>query len=312
MRDEIVILGIFVADTAYRAERMPVLGESILGQGFKLGPGGKGSNQAISAARAGGKVRFISRLGADTFADMARATWADAGVTPDVTVDENSHTGAAFIFLEDASGDNAIIVAAGAAGRMTPAEIDARADSIAAARVFLTQLETPIDVARHALKLARAGGATTILNPAPAAALDRDMMALCDFVTPNETEAEALTGIAVTDLDSARHAAAVLLEQGARAAIITLGAQGVLYHDRGRSVHVPARRLGPVVETTGAGDAFNGAFATALAEGADPVDAARFGCVAASISVTRAGAGEAMAQRAEIEAALSEEERDQP
>lgn len=305
MRDTIVILGIFVADTAYRAARMPVMGETILGQGFALGPGGKGSNQAIAAARAGGRVQFISRLGEDAFAEMARATWADAGVVPDVIVDKTSHTGAAFIFVDAASGDNAIIVAAGAAGLISRAEIDARAARIAAAGVFLTQLETPIDIARHALGIARSGGARTILNPAPAAPIDAAMMALCDVITPNETEAEALTGIPVTNPDSARRAADSLLEQGAGSAIITLGAQGVLYHDATRSVHVPALSLGPVIETTGAGDAFNGAFATALAEGADPVAAARFGCVAASISVTRAGAGRSMASRTEIEAVLA-------
>lgn len=305
MRDNIVILGIFVADTAYRAARMPVLGESILGLGFQLGPGGKGSNQAISAAKSGGKVRFISRLGADAFADMARAAWTEAGVTPDVTVDPDSHTGAAFIFLEAASGNNAIIVAPGAAGKISVVDIDARADRIGEAAVLLTQLETPVDVARHALAIARTGGARTILNPAPAAFIPPEMMALCDFITPNETEAEALTGVPVTDLESAQVAAGILLAQGAGAAIITLGAQGVFYRDQARSQHVPALTLGPVVETTGAGDAFNGAFATALAEGVDPVAAARFGCVAASISVTRPGAGSSMASRAEIEAVLA-------
>jgi len=305
MGKAIVILGIFVADTAYRAKRMPVIGETILGQDFKLGLGGKGSNQAIAAARAGGNVRFISRLGDDTFGAMARAMWEEAGIMPDVVMDKDNPTGAAFIFLEAQSGNNAIIVAPGAAGLLSHSDIDARADSIAKAGVFLTQLETPIGIVRHALTIARDGGARTILNPAPAAPIESAMMSMCDFITPNESEAEALTGIPVTDLDSARRAAAILLERGAGAALITLGAQGVLFHDSAQSVHVPALSLGPVIETTGAGDAFNGAFATALCEGRDPVMAARFGCVAASISVTRPGAGSSNAHRTEIEAILA-------
>ncbi|MGY6548710.1 MAG: ribokinase [Roseinatronobacter sp.] len=305
MRDSIVVLGIFVADTAYRAARLPVLGETILGTGFQLGPGGKGSNQAVAAAKAGGRVRFISRVGCDDFAQMAHATWAAAGVTPDVTEDADSHTGAAFIFLEQATGNNAIIVAAGAAGRITLAEIEARADSIGAAGVFLTQLETPLEIGQRALQIARAGGARTILNPAPAADLPGEMLGLCDFVTPNETEAEALTGIAVTDPTSATAAADALRARGAGAVIVTLGAQGVLYRDAARAVHLPAHSFGPVVETTGAGDAFNGAFATALAEGAGPVEAARFGCAAASLSVTRPGSAISMASRSEIDAALA-------
>jgi ribokinase len=305
MRKSIVILGIFVADTAYRAARLPVLGETLMGSGFQLGPGGKGSNQAVSAAMAGGDVRFVTRLGADSFGDMAQAIWAKAGVVPDVTVDASSHTGAAFIFLEEHTGNNCIIVSPGAAADISVADVDGRAETIASAAVFLTQLECPIAATHHALQIARDGGARTILNPAPAATLSTDILKLCDFVTPNETEAEALTGVKVQDIESAKTAAHALLAQGAGAAIITLGAQGVLYMDGAHAAHIPALSLGPVIETTGAGDAFNGAFATALAQGADPIEAARFGCAAASISVTRAGAATSMASRAEIEAALA-------
>lgn len=305
MRNDIVILGIFVADTAYRAARMPVLGETLMGQGFQLGPGGKGSNQAVAAAMAGGAVQFISRLGMDAFADMAMATWERAGVAPDITVDADSHTGAAFIFLDAATGNNAIIVAPGAAAGISVADVEARAEAIGSASVFVTQLECSMTAAHRALELARAGGARTVLNPAPAAPIPDDMLALCDYLTPNESEAEALCGIPVTGPQSAAEAAERLLAQGAGAVIVTLGAQGVLFHDRARSVHIPAFTMGPVVETTGAGDAFNGAFATALAEGADPVDAARFGCMAASISVTRPGAASSMATRAEIDDALA-------
>lgn len=300
----IVILGIFVADTAYRAERMPKMGETILGRTFALGPGGKGSNQSVAAAMAGGRTHIITRLGKDDFAAIARSTWARAGVHPEVTEDAESYTGAAFIFLEEATGNNAIIVAPGAAARITPDDLERKADLIRNAAVFVTQLEQPIPAARRGLEIARAAGVTTILNPAPAASLDDGMLALCDFVTPNESEAETLTGLPVTSLPEAERAADALLARGVGAVVITLGGNGALYRDRSRSVHVPVISAGPVVETTGAGDAFNGGFAVALSEGRDVVDAVRFGCATAGISVTRPGTAPAMPARAEIEALL--------
>jgi ribokinase len=303
----IVILGVFVADTAYRAERQPKMGETIMGRSFVLGPGGKGSNQAVAAAMAGGDVSFVSRLGKDAFADMARATWARADVKPVITDDPDSYTGAAYIFIEDATGNNAIIISPGAAARISVADIEAQAALIGGAKVFITQLEQPMPAALRALQIARSGGAKTILNPAPAAPLTDEMLALCDFVTPNETEAEALTGLPVTTVAEARRAADALIARGVGAAIITLGDKGALYQDKTRSIHVPVFRAGPVVETTGAGDAFNGGFATALAEGRDPVQAVRFGCATASISVTRPGTAPSMPSRAEIEALLAKQ-----
>jgi ribokinase len=300
----IVILGVFVADTAYRADRQPRMGETILGRSFALGPGGKGSNQAVAAAMAGGEVHFITRLGRDPFAEMARATWARAGVRPAVIEDAESYTGAAYIFIEHATGNNAIIIAPGAAGRISPADVEAQAGLIGGASVFVTQLEQPIPAAHRALEIARAGGARTILNPAPAAAIPPAMLALCDIVTPNESEAEGITGIAVDGPEAAARAAQALIDMGAGAAVITLGEKGALYRDRTQTVHVPAFNAGPVVETTGAGDAFNGGFAVALAEGADPVAAVRFGCATAAISVTRPGTAPSMPARAEIEALL--------
>jgi len=305
MSKPIVILGIFVADTAYRAERQPKMGETILGKSFVLGPGGKGSNQSVAAAMAGGRTHFITRLGKDAFADIARATWATSGVHPEVTEDAESYTGAAYIFIEEATGNNAIIVAPGAAGRVSVADVEARADLIRGAAVFVTQLEQPIPAARRALEIARGAGVRTILNPAPAAPLDDAMLALCDFLTPNESEAETLTGRPVTSLAEAGKAADALLARGVGAVVVTLGGNGALYRDRTRSVHVPVISAGPVVETTGAGDAFNGGFAVALSEGRDVVEAVRFGCATAGISVTRPGTAPAMPARAEIEALLA-------
>ncbi|MES2146194.1 MAG: PfkB family carbohydrate kinase, partial [Pseudomonadota bacterium] len=167
MTKPIVILGIFVADTAYRADRQPKMGETILGKSFVLGPGGKGSNQSVAAAMAGGRTHFITRLGDDAFAEIARATWARAGVHPEVRVDIDSYTGAAYIFIEEATGNNAIIVAPGAAGRVSAEDVETKKALIESASIFVTQLEQPIPAAHRALEIARAAGVTTILNPAP-------------------------------------------------------------------------------------------------------------------------------------------------
>lgn len=304
----VVVLGIFNADAVYRAKRQPKIGETVMGEDFKLEPGGKGSNQAVAAAKAAGPdggAHIITRLGRDDFAKMARAVWSDAGVIPEVTEDAASHTGSAFIFIEAATGNNAIIVAAGAGGRITPGDLEARADLIRGAGVFITQLEQPIEAARTGLRLAREAGVTTILNPAPAAELDDALLALCDFLTPNESEAEMLTGIPVTDIASAVSAADALLARGVGAVVVTLGANGVLYRDRETQLHIPVINAGPVVETTGAGDAFNGGFAVALSEGMEIETALRFGNATAGLSVTRAGAASAMAGRDEIDALLA-------
>lgn len=305
MTKPIVILGVFVADTSYRADRPPRMGETILGNSFALGPGGKGSNQAVAAARAGGDVHFITKLGKDTFADMALSTWADAGVTPAITQHADSYTGAAYIFVEEKTGDNAIIVCPGVARSIAPDDLDAKADLISGASVFMTQLEQPIDTAHHGLKLARAAGVATILNPAPAADLPEGMLALCDYATPNESEAEGLTGVSVRTTADAEHAARKLRDAGVGTAVITLGENGALFHDRTQTVHIPAMSAGPVAETTGAGDAFNGGFATALALGMAPLDAVRFGTATAAISVTRPGTAPSMPARHEIDALLA-------
>lgn len=297
----VVILGVFVADTAYRADRMPVMGETILGNAFALGPGGKGSNQAVACARIGAETHMIAMLGQDDFGKLALDTWADAGVIPHVRHLAESYTGAAHIFIEESTGNNAIIIAPGAAALMRVADIDAQADLIAGADVFVTQLEQPMEAAMRGLAIAKAAGVTTILNPAPAAELPEGMLALCDYVTPNETECEALTGIAVqTDAD-AEKACGMLRKLGVGTPIVTMGEQGAYLYGHGL---VPSVNAGAVVETTGAGDAFNGAFAAALSEGKSPLEAVRYGCATAGISVTRAGTAPSMPSRSEVEAIL--------
>jgi len=249
---------------------------------------------------------MITRLGKDTFADMALDIWQQAGVIPAITQHDNSYTGAACIFIEADSGNNAIIVTPGVAGEIDNSDIDRNAKLIADADIFITQLEQPLDAAMYGLAMARKNGVCTLLNPAPAADLPAGMLALCDYVTPNETEAEGLTGVKVTSVESAITAAKALRKAGAGAAIITLGENGALYHDADTTQHMPAMPSGKVIETTGAGDSFNGSFAAAIAEGMVPVEAVRFGCAAAGISVTRAGAANSMPSRDEINARLAQ------
>lgn len=302
---DIIILGIFVADAAYRTEKMPVVGQTLLGTGFQLGPGGKGSNQAVAAAKAGGDVGFLSRIGADTFGQMGRDVWAKAGVQSMVIEDPARPTGSAGIFIEEATGQNAIVVVPGAAGALSAADVEARAAEIAGAKVAMTQLEQPMDAALRFLEIAAGAGVTTILNPAPAAELPDGMLALCDYVTPNETEAEELTGCPVTGPDDALEAAQALLAQGVRkGALITLGAHGSLFWDGVRAIHTAPMKAGPVVDTTGAGDAFNGGFATALAAGQTLDDALRFATATAALSVTKHGTAASMPSRAEINGLL--------
>lgn len=304
-RNRVAILGVFVADTAYRADRPPRMGETILGRSFALGPGGKGSNQSVAAARLGAEVHFITRLGEDAFAEMAMKTWAEAGVRPAVVRVPESYTGAAYIFVEEATGDNAIIICPGAAATIAPADLDAHAGLIADADVFVTQLEQPLDAAVRGLRIARDNGVVTILNPAPGRELPDEVLGLCDYLTPNETEAEELTERSVGDLEGARAAADALLARGVGTVVMTLGARGALLHGRGRSAVVPALDAGPVLETTGAGDAFNGGLATGLARGMEPFAAVRLGCATAAISVTRAGTAPSMPTLAEVEALLA-------
>lgn len=303
-RNGVAILGVFVVDLTFRAGKLPAIGETLAGSGFAMGPGGKGSNQAVAAARAGAAVTFISRIGSDDFGELAIKTWEAEGIRPRVARTAEAPTGAAFIYVHETRGDNAIIVVPGAADGISPTDIDAAADAIRESRVFVTQLEQPIGAASRALEIARAAGTITVFNPAPAITFDAGLFALCDYIVPNETEAEALTGIAVGDLAGARRAGDALLAKGVGTALITLGERGVLFHTRDRSLHVSPFAAGQVIDTTGAGDAFVGGFAAALADGADPLDAARFGSAAAGISVTRPGAAPAAPRRAEIEALL--------
>ena len=282
----VAVLGVFVADLAFWTGRLPAMGETVMGREFKLGPGGKGSNQAIAARRAGAAVTFISKLGADAFGELARRTYRDEGISEEFIFESaETGTGAAAILVNEHSGDNAIVVAMGAVADLSVAEVEAAERAIADASVFATNLELPLALAERGLALAREHGVTTVLNPAPALALPDAVYPMVDFFTPNESEAAALAGVPVETPEQAAAAADIFLARGVGTAIVTLGERGVLFKDAAGAELIPSVDAGPVVDTTGAGDAFNGGFSVGLSEGLAPRDAARFGCAVAGLSV---------------------------
>lgn len=302
----IVIMGVFAVDLTFRTPAMPVWGETLRGSEFRMGPGGKGSNQAVAAARLGGDVYFISKVGRDLFGALASQTLhAETIHTEFLFQSEDASTGAALIVVDDAKGENAIIVVPGAADTLTTREIDQAKTRISSAACFMTQLELSLPLVEYGLQLARSLGVPTILNPAPACDLPDSILKLCDYLAPNETEAAALTGMPVTSLEQAACAADVLLARGVGNVVVTLGSRGALVKTDTRAVLVDAFHAGKVAETTGAGDALNGGFAVGLSEGLDLVSAVRFGCATAGISVTRRGTAPSMPRRNEVDAILA-------
>lgn len=301
----VTVMGIFATDLSFRTERLPGWGETVMGSAFRLGPGGKGSNQAIAAARLGGMVNFISKVGDDSFGELAKSVHRNAGVHLDYLFTASDvATGAAAIIVDEASGENAIVVAPGAANALNFSDIDLARDAIGRSACFMTQFELPLPQVEYGLRLARSQGVATILNPAPACECRDNLLQLCDYVTPNESEASALTGMPVDTMAQIERAAASLLERGARHVVLTLGARGAFVLGPNIAEHVEAFQIGNVVDTTGAGDAFNGAFAVGIAEGMSIIDATRFGCAAAGLSVTRPGTATSMPEREEVDRVL--------
>jgi ribokinase len=308
MKSDIVVVGSLNMDFVVSVERLPAPGETILGSGFCLVPGGKGANQACAAGKLAGsslRTRMVGRVGYDVFADHLRASLSAAGV--DVSAVHGSQTqptGVALIWVER-SGQNSIVVAPGANQELKAADVEALRPIFHSARLALFQLETPLDAVAAALKLAREEGATTILDPAPAQPLPEEVLAAVDILTPNESEACLLLGRSAARVDrtDARLLAEGLLERGPRAVLLKLGDQGCLYWDGSREVFSPAFKM-QVVDSTAAGDTFNAAFAVALAEGRPVESALQFANAAAGLSVTRMGAQASIPAREEVDTLL--------
>ncbi len=299
----ICVFGIFVADICFFADSIPVAGQTILGEKYIIGPGGKGSNQAIAAARAGGEVSFISKVGSDNYADLAISLYKDSGINYDgLEIDENESTGSAGILINRKTGENAINVVPGAAGTIGKNLIDKNLSIIKDSTIFLTQLETPKDVTLYALKEAKSQNCITILNPAPSSEIPDDYFQYIDFFTPNETEASFYFNKPVKNEDDCKVAGKYFLEKGVKNILITLGERGCYFKNKDEEFLMPASQLNkPVVDTTGAGDAFNGALSVALSQNKTYKQSIEFANLVAGISVTREGAANSMPMKKEIE-----------
>lgn len=301
----ICVVGSLNMDLVMRTPHLPAPGETISGGPFATHPGGKGANQAVAAARLGAAVAMVGRVGGDAFGARLRTelTEADIDIRQVVTLPDMA-SGVALIAVE-ASGQNSIIIAPGANGALTPADVEAAGPTITAARVLLLQLETPLPAVQRAAELAHATGTLVLLNPAPAQPLPAELLAQVDYLIPNEQEAALLLGETIaTGADAAGAAQRLCAQTGVGGVVITLGAQGALLAQaQTEPQFVPAHPVA-VVDTTAAGDAFVGAFAVALAEGRTPAEAMRWGNAAGALAVTTAGAQPSLPTRNAVVALL--------
>jgi ribokinase len=302
----ICILGIYVADLAFFGKSIPVSGETIKGENYVIGPGGKGSNQAVAAAKAGAKTYFISKIGDDQFGSMATKIYDNTGVDYSKVIISKEHaTGAAGILVDQQSGKNAINVVPGAAGMLTNKDIDQASDVIKNSEVFLTQLEAPKEVVFYSLQKAHRNNVITILNPAPATSIDQNIFPLIDYFTPNEYEASFYANHKVENELDLKQASDQFLDWGIKNIIITMGEKGAYFANKEEQFHIPIVNLNSsVIDTTGAGDAFNAGFAVALIEKQNIKDAIRFASVTAGLSTTKIGTANSMPSRDEIDKLL--------
>lgn len=301
----VTVMGSFVVDLMARAPHLPRAGETVKGDGFLIGPGGKGSNQGVAAHKAGALVDMITRIGDDHFGRIALDSFEREGMdTTYVMRDGALATGAALIMVDENTGDNKILVTLGACSAITEADIERARPAIESNPVFLTQLETNLDAVERALGIAAESGARIILNPAPACEVPQGLLGLVDILTPNEVEASVLSGVTVETPGDAERAARILMERGTGSVVVTMGSRGVYAADGTEARFIPAVEV-EAVDATGAGDAFSGALAAAVAEGKGFFEAVRFANTAAALSVTRIGTAPAMPSRDEIDRAIA-------
>ncbi len=291
-------------DLVIRTPHLPAPGETIIGRDFSTAPGGKGANQAVAAARLGGDVVMVGRVGNDDFGRALRANLNAAGVDTAYVANDRAATGVALITIES-GGQNTIVVAPGANGSVFREDVDRAKGAITSSQVLVAQLEVPLDTVTYALEFGRASHIITLLNPAPAQLLSDAVLSLCDIIVPNETEASTLTGIQVKDWDSAERAARELGRRGVQVVVITLGARGALAWDGGAAIRLPAFQITPV-DATAAGDAFVGAFAFAQARGMDLPTSLRGANAAGALATTKLGAQPSLPTEDELEAFLAQ------
>jgi ribokinase len=294
----ITVVGSYATGLTMKVKRLPSTGETLLGTGYRVDYGGKGSNQAVGCARLGAKVSFVAKIGKDAFGEMALGLYRDEGMdVAFVRQTADAPTGVGFIVVEAASGSNCIVLDPGANELLTAADVSEAAFNSSA--VVLTQLEIPVAAAEAALARGRARGAVTILNPAPVRPLPGSVLQMVDVLTPNETEAKVLAGRNPDSRIEPEEVARELIRGGVKQVVMTLGEKGALIVSASSSIHVPAIQVS-AVDTTGAGDAFNAGLATALASGASLEDAVRFAVVTGGLAVMKEGVIPALPRRDEV------------
>ena len=297
---KILVIGSSNTDMVTCTGHLPLPGETVIGGTFFMNPGGKGANQAVTVARLGGRVSFICKTGSDIFGHQANQLFNEEGIdTSYVFSDTKNPSGVALITV-DTDAENCIVVAPGANAHLTPNDLKRSAEAVEAADIILLQLEIPMQTVEAAAMMAYRLGKKVVLNPAPASKLSAGLLETLYAITPNETEAEAISGIRITDERTAEEAARKIASMGVCNVIITLGAKGALVFDGAHCEIVPAYKT-QAVDTTAAGDVFNGALVVALSEGRTLPEAVRFACKASAISVTRVGAQNSVPYRTEVD-----------
>jgi len=301
MHASILVVGSSNTDMVIKADHLPSPGETLIGGHFFMNPGGKGANQAVAAARCGGHVTFITKTGNDIFGREAIQLFKNEGINTSYVFSSEHHPSGVALITVDKKGENTIVVASGANANLTEKDIRSAETAIEGSSIVLMQLEVPLETVRYVAEVAKLKNKIVVLNPAPACELPNDLLRNISIITPNETEAEVLTGINVRDMDGAMKAAENLSMKGVNTVIITLGSRGALVLHESTFTIIPAMEVN-AVDTTAAGDVFNGVLVAALAEGKSILDSVSFACTDATISVTRLGAQASAPNRNEIEA----------
>lgn len=296
---KIVVVGSTNMDMVVKTSRIPVPGETVLSGSFFMNPGGKGANQAVTIARLGADVSFITKVGNDIFGKQSSQLFDEEGInTFYVLSDEELPSGVALITV-DQSGENSIVVASGANANLFPADLEDTLEEIAKADIVLMQLEIPMETVCFVAKYAASKKIKVILDPAPASELSTELLSHIDIITPNKTEAEMLSGIKVNNMESAKKAAKAIYKKGVKNVVVTIGASGAVICQEGKTQVIPSQKV-EALDSTAAGDAFNGALAVALSEGKNIEEAVQFACKVAAISVTRMGAQSSLPYRNEL------------
>lgn len=297
--NKIVVIGSSNTDMVVRSERLPRPGESVIGGGFMMAGGGKGANQAVAVARMGHRVLFAAAVGNDMFGDAAVAAYKRFGIDTTYIARKDTPSGVALIMV-DGAGQNSISVALGANNTLTVEDVMPALERVESGDIVLLQLEIPMETVDACVAVAAAKGARVVLNPAPAAVVSEHTLSKLYLITPNQTEAQTLTGVDVTDEATAQLAAQVLVSHGVERVVITMGSAGAYLYEEGKGVLIPACKVS-AVDTTAAGDVYNGALCAALAEGQSLQDALKFATKASAISVTRVGAQPSVPTREEVD-----------